>query len=152
MAIIRWKDRDLYDPWNDFKKLQNEINDLFDFDHLPSSSGLFDRSFSPAIDVVENTNDYTVTCELPGLDQKEIDVSIASNVLTLKGQKKDEHEEKKSKFYKKESWSGSFQRTLPLPMSVAAEKVKAELKDGILTVVLPKKEEVKPRQIAVSTK
>jgi len=152
MAMIRWKDRDVYDPWHDFKKLQNEINSLFDFDRLPTSTGLFDRSFSPAIDVIENTNDYTVACELPGLDQKEIDVSIASNVLTIKGQKKDEHEEKKGKFYKKESWSGSFQRTLPLPMSVEGDKIKAELKDGVLTIVLPKKEEVKPKQIAVSIK
>jgi len=152
MAIIRWKDRDAYDPWNDFRRLQNEINDLFDFDRLPSSTGLFDRSFSPAIDVVEGSNDYTVTCELPGLDQKEIDVSIASNVLTIKGQKKDEREEKKGKYYKKESWSGSFQRTLPLPTSVAADKVKADLKDGVLTIVLPKKEEAKPKQIAVNIK
>jgi len=152
MAIIRWKDRDVYDPWQDFKRLQNEINNLFDFDRMPTSTGLFDRSFSPVIDVIENTNDYTVTCELPGLDQKEIDVSIASNVLTIKGQKKDEHEDKKGKFYKKESWSGSFQRTLSLPMSVEGDKIKAELKDGILTIVLPKKEEAKPRQIAVNIK
>ena len=152
MAIIRWKDRDLTDPWSDFKRLQNEINNLFDFDHLPSSTGLFDRSFSPAIDVVEGSNDYTVTCELPGLDQKDVDVSIASNVLTIKGQKKDEHEEKKGKFFGKESWSGSFQRTLPLPMSVAGDKVQAELKDGILKIVLPKKEEAKPKQIAVNIK
>jgi len=152
MAIIRWKDRDAYDPWKDLKNLQKEINNLFDFGNLPASTGLFDRSFSPAIDVIENTNDYTVTCELPGLEQKDIDVSIASNVLTIKGQKKDEHEEKKAKFYKKESWSGSFQRTLPLPMTVEVDKIKAELKDGMLKVTLPKKEEAKPKQIAVNIK
>jgi len=152
MAIIRWKDRDLYDPWHDFRKLQSEINNLFDFDNLPTSTGLFDRTFSPAIDVIENSGDYTVTCELPGLDQKEIDVSIASNVLTIKGQKKDEYEEKKGKYYKKETWSGSFQRTLPLPTTVAADKIQAELKDGMLTIVLPKKEEAIPKQIAVNIK
>jgi len=114
--------------------------------------GLFDRSFSPAVDVVENPQDFTVSCELPGLDQKDIDVSIASNVLTIKGQKKDEREEKKNKFYRKESWSGSFQRTLPLPSSVDGEKIKAELKNGILTIVLPKREEAKAKQITVNVK
>jgi len=152
MAIIRWKDRDVNDPWSDFKKLQNEINNLFDFDAFPSTTGLFDRSFSPAVDVSENPNGYTVTCELPGLELKDIDVSIASNVLTIKGQKKDEKEEKKGKFFRKESWSGSFQRTLPLPISIDAEKIQAELKDGILSIVLPKKEEAKPKQIAVNIK
>jgi len=152
MAIIRWKDRDVYEPWNEFRRLQSEINSLFDFDRLPTTTGLFDRSFSPAIDVIENAGDYTVTCELPGLEQKDIDVSIASNVLTIKGQKKDVHEEKKGKYFKKESWSGSFQRTLPLPTSVEGDKVKAELKEGVLTIVLPKKEEAKTKQIAVNIK
>jgi len=152
MAIIRWKDRDLYDPWGDFKKLQNEINSLFDLDRFPATTGLFDRSFSPAVDLVENPQDFTVSCELPGLDQKEIDVSIASNVLTIKGQKKNEREEKKGKYYRKESWSGSFQRTLPLPASVDGDKIKAELKNGILIIVLPKREEAKAKQIAVNVK
>lgn len=150
MAIIRWKNRDLYDPWNDFKALQKEINNLFDIDQFPSSTGLFDRSVSPAMDVTEDTNEYTVTCELPGLDQNEIDVSVASNVLTIKGEKK--REEKKGKYYKRESWSGTFQRTLPLPSQIDGDKIKAELKDGMLTIVLPKKEEVKPKQIAVNIK
>jgi len=152
MAIIRWKDRELYDPWRDFKKLKNEINSLFDVDLLPSSTGLFDRNVSPAIDVAENPGEYVVKCELPGLDQKEIDVSIASNVLTIKGQKKDERDEQKGKYFRKESWSGSFQRTLPLPVSVEADRIQAELKDGILTITLPKKEEVKPKQISVNIK
>lgn len=152
MALIRWKDRDVYDPWSDFKKLQNEINSLFNFDSVPSATGIFDRNFSPAIDVIENSNDFTVTCELPGLEQKEIEVSIASNVLTIKGEKKSEQDDKKGKFYRKESWSGSFQRTLPLPASVETDKIQAELKDGLLTLLLPKKEEVKPKQITVNIK
>lgn len=158
MAIVRWKNRDLAspwgknDPWADFKSLQDEINELFDIDRFPTTAGLFDRSVSPAIDIVEGDHDFTVTCELPGLDQKDIDVSIASNVLTLKGQKKDEREEKKGKYYKKESWSGSFHRTLLLPASVSADKISAELKDGILTIILPKKEDAKPKQITVNIK
>jgi HSP20 family protein len=152
MALIKWKNRDLYEPWADLRNIQDEINNLFDVDRFPVASGLFDRSVSPAIDVVEGTADYTVTCELPGLEQKDIDVTIASNVLTIKGQKKNEWEEKKGKTYRKESWSGSFQRTLPLPSGVDGEKIKAELKDGILAITLPKKEEAKPKQITVNVR
>jgi HSP20 family protein len=152
MALIRWKDRDLYDPWAELRNIQDEINSLFDLDRVPVTTGLFDRNVSPAIDVAEGAADYTVTCELPGLEQKDIDVTIASNVLTIKGQKKNEWEEKKGKSYKKESWSGSFQRTLPLPTSVDGEKIKAELKDGVLMISLPKKQEAKPKQISVNVK
>lgn len=152
MALVKWKKRDVYDPWAGLKSLQNEINDLFDFDRFSTVNGLFDRNFSPAIDVIEGNDAYTVVCELPGIDQKDIDVSIASNVLTIKGEKHEEKEDKDRKFYKKESWSGSFQRTLPLPASVAADKVKAEMKDGMLSIVLPKKEEDIPKQISVKVK
>jgi len=91
-------------------------------------------------------------CELPGIDLKDINVSITSNVLTIKGVKKVEKEEKKEKYYRKESRSGSFQRTLSLPTAVDAEKIAAELKNGILTITLPKREEEKPKQITVNLK
>jgi HSP20 family protein len=152
MAIVRWKDRDLVDPWAELRSIQEEINNLFDLDRFPATTGLFDRNFSPAIDVVEGKNEIFVACELPGLEQKDIDVSIASNVLTIKGEKKNEREEKRGKIYRKESYSGSFQRTLPLPATVDSEKVSAEFKDGILTITLPKKEEAKPKQISVTIK
>jgi len=152
MALVRWKNKDLYDPWASLRSLQNEINDLFETDRSPAATGLFDRSFSPAIDVIEGEQAFTVLCELPGLEQKNIDVSVESNVITIKGEKAVEKEEKKGKFFKKESWSGSFQRTLPLPASVDIEGIDASLKDGILTIELPKKEEAKPKQITVTTK
>jgi HSP20 family protein len=156
MALIRWRNKDLdypwerNDAWTELKQLQDEINDLFEIDRFSGTPGLFDRSVSLPIDVMETANDIIVTCELPGLDEKDIDVSIASNVLTIKGNKKDEREEKNNKYYRRESWSGSFQRTLSLPTSVNAEKINAELNNGILKVVLPKKEEVKPKQISVN--
>jgi HSP20 family protein len=154
MALVKWNNnKDVYDPLAGLRTLQDEINDLFNLDRFPSTTGLFDRrSASPAIDVVEGANNLTVTCELPGMDQNDIDVSIASNVLTIKGVKKDEREEKKEKFYRKESWSGSFQRTLPLPATIDVEKINADFKDGILTVKLPKREEAKPKQITVKIK
>ncbi len=149
MAIVKWKNRDVYDPWKQFKSLQDEINDLFDFNRTTPSTGLFDRSFSPALDVIEGENSFTLRCELPGLSEKDVDVSVASGVLTIRGEKKDEKETKKEKYYKKESWTGSFQRTLSVPASVDPTGISATMKDGILTVDLPKKEEAKMKSIQV---
>jgi len=151
MAIIR-RQTDVYDPFRELRTLQNEINDLFDFDRFPGTEGLFDRRYSPAMDVTENEDSFTVRAELPGISEKDIDVSIASNVVTIRGEKKEDKEEKNGKVFRRETWSGSFQRTLSLPLAVDARNIKADLKDGVLTVVLPKHEEAKPKQIAVNVK
>ena len=154
MAIVRWKQRNPYDPGRDFRNLQEEINELFDINKWPASTGLFDRRISPPLDVIENADAILVVCELPGIDVKDLDVSITSNVLTIKGEKKGLAEEKnKKKMYKSNSWTGSFQRTISLPSTVeAGDKVQAELRDGVLKLTLPKKEEAKPKQISVSVK
>lgn len=149
MAIVKWRNRDVADPWRQYRDLQNEINDLFDFSSTSTSTGLFDRKFSPAMDVIEGKDDFTLKCELPGLTEKDLDVTLASNVLTIRGEKKDEKETKKEKFYKKESWSGSFQRTLSVPGTVDSSKISAKMTDGILTVVLPKREEAQVKSIQV---
>lgn len=150
MAIVKWKNRSLYDPWEDMKSLQNEINNLFNVDRVPSSSGLFDRNFSPSIDVVESEEGFTVFCELPGLEKENIDVSISSNVLTVKGEKLSNQDKKKGKYYRKESWAGSFQRTLSLPATIDPDGISAELEDGVLQISIPKREEAKTKQIAVN--
>ncbi len=153
MALVRWKERTPYDPWADLQKLQNEINDLFDVGPRSENAGLFDRSVSPSVDIIESEHDFSIICELPGLEQKDIDLSITSNIITIKGEKKGKNEVKeKGKLYKKESWSGSFQRTLSMPESIDSEKIKAELSNGILTINVPKKEEMKAKQIAVKVK
>ncbi|RKX81761.1 MAG: Hsp20/alpha crystallin family protein [Spirochaetes bacterium] len=139
----------MYDPWEGFRSLQDEINELFDIDRTPAPSGLFDRNLSPAVDVVEGDQNFTIRCELPGLDQNDLDLSVVSNVLTIKGEKKDSSKEKQTAYFKKECWSGSFQRTISLPNSADTEKISAVLKDGILSIELPKKEEAKPKQISV---
>ena len=113
MALIRWYDRDL-EPVGTFDWLQRQINDLFDFPRFPETQGLFDRRVSPAIDVIEHSDSYTVECDLPGIDQKDIDISIASGVLTIKGEKKTEQKTENRKVYKKETWEGNFQRTISL--------------------------------------
>ena len=149
MNLIRWKRNDVFDPVSDFNRLQDEINKLFDFDKYVPMNGLFDRVSSPSIDVIEGENEFTVSCDLPGVELKDLDLSIANNILTLKGEKKEEKTAKEPKVYRKETWAGSFQRTLNLPNTVDSNKIEAVMKAGVLTITLPKKEEVKPKQIAV---
>ncbi len=148
MDLVRW-DRDIMDPFAELDRIQEEINKIFDFPRLMEREGIFDRSFSPAIDIIENADNYTVICDLPGVDPKDLEVSVEGEVLTIKGEKKYEKKDKDAKYFRNELWEGSFQRTLSLPVGVDTEKVDATLKDGVLTVVLPKKEEVKPKQIAI---
>jgi HSP20 family protein len=146
MALVRWYDRDL-EPLSTFDRLQRQINDLFDFPRFPEIQGVFDRRVSPAIDVIEHPDSFTVQCDLPGIDQKDIDISIASGVLTIKGEKRSEQKTEKRKVYKQETWEGSFQRTLSLPTVVNADKVQARFADGVLTIELPKREEAKTKRI-----
>jgi HSP20 family protein len=147
MAMLQW--RQGFDPLQELERLQQEINTLFDTEQGEQNTGLFDRTVSPAIDVLETDNDFKVVCNLPGVEDKDIDVSVADNVLTIKGEKKQHNPDENAKVYRREDWSGSFQRTLSLPRSVDAEKIDAELKDGVLQLTMPKREEVKPRQIDV---
>ncbi len=146
MNLTSW--RRGIDPVGELDRLQNEINRLFDYDY-GANGGLLDRAVSPALDVVEDDNTFTVYMDLPGVEEKNVDVSIASNVLTIKGTKELPELGEDVKVYRREEWEGSFQRTLSLPHSVDTQKVQAKMKNGVLTVTLPKREETKPKQIKV---
>lgn len=139
------------DPMVEFNKLQEEINRLFDFGHT-SQTGLFDRALSPAIDLVEDGDKVTLYCDMPGVRKENLELSIAGNVLTLKGEKPNEKAKEGSKNYRNETLGGAFQRTISLPDTVDPNKVDAELKNGVLTLVIAKREEVKPRKITVNLK
>jgi HSP20 family protein len=153
MNIVRRRPNTTWDPAGELDRIRRELDELFD--PTPRrffSDGLFDREFSPAMDVVENEDGYLVSLDLPGVDRKDLDISVADNVLTVKGEKKSDGENGESKFYRKESWEGSFQRTISLPGGVDAGKIDAKMRDGVLAISLPKREEAKPRQIAVNVK
>ncbi|MGC9312087.1 MAG: Hsp20/alpha crystallin family protein [Sediminispirochaetaceae bacterium] len=151
MELTKWKNNNLLEPMDEFDRLQDEINKLFDWTY-PSNRGLFDRSLSPAVDVVETSDEIVLTCDLPGVNRDDLDLSISRNVITIKGEKKGEQKKEGAKTFRKETWSGSFQRTLSLPETVDPDKVEASMKDGVLTVKIAKREEVKPRQISVNVK
>jgi HSP20 family protein len=151
MELTKWRNNNLLEPMDEFDRLQDEINKLFDWTY-PSNRGLFDRSLSPAVDIVETGDEIVLTCDLPGVSKDDLDLSISRNVITIKGVKKGEQKKEGAKTFRKETWSGSFQRTLSLPETVDPDKVDASMKDGVLTVKIAKREEVKPRQISVNVK
>ena len=141
--------------WQPFESLRQEIDRLFDdfgrgfwrpFGRsLSTAEPLFKRELSlstmPAVDVVESEKAYELTAELPGMDEKNIEVKVVNGSLTIKGEKQEEKEEKKKDYYLHERNFGSFERSFGLPESVDADKVEANFKKGVLTVTLPKKAE-----------
>lgn len=148
--LMNRRNQGVRQPGRELNRLQDEINSLFNFDDWDWAPGLFDRNIAPALDMVENNDDFVVTADLPGVSRDNVDLSVADNVLTIKGDKQGEQEDGNGNYYRKESWEGSFQRTVSLPQGVDADKVKAEMKDGVLTITLPKREEAKPRKISVN--
>jgi len=149
------------DVWRPFRREMDRLFDRFSGFHLPTFRRWFDgeptwtyeSSFSfpsPAVDVTEGDKSYTVTAELPGLEEKDIEVTVANNQLTLKGEKSYEKDEKGKDRHVSERAYGSFQRTFTLPDGVDADKISAELAKGVLTVMLPKTAEAaKQKKIEV---
>ena len=143
------------EPWK--KRVENapaafrrEFDDLierfFGSERLDWFSG---RVFSPAVDVTETENEVLVKAELPGMDQKDIEVSLVGDVLTIKGEKKEEKEEKGENVHRIERSYGSFSRSFSLPCEVKSEAVEAKFKDGVLSLKLPKAEISKKKSIKI---
>jgi HSP20 family protein len=145
MANDRWQK--LPDAFSEFDRLQADMQRLFGLNSIFDNSGLFDRVRSTPIDVIEHEDDLVVYMNVPGVSLKDIDLSVASNVLTVKGERK-QHDDAQ-KVHRDESWTGSFQRTISLPNSVDTDKIKADLKDGVLKIKIGKRAETKPKQIQV---
>jgi len=142
-------------PFNDLERLQAQINDLFEDDLSYGATGLFDRSSSPRLDVVETDDALLVACDIPGVEAKDIELDIVNNVLSIRGEKRrpgGDDDKEKVKNYRRETWYGSFQRTLALPDSVDPDKVTAEMKNGVLSVQIAKREERKPKRIGIKVK
>ncbi|MDA9506473.1 molecular chaperone Hsp20 [Bradyrhizobium sp. CCBAU 11386] len=151
------------ETWRPFQALRNEIDQIFDdfgngFWNRPFRSlARLDRDFSksisaPAVDVAESDKAYEITAELPGLDEKNIDVKVANGGLTIKGEKREETEEKKKDYYVSERRYGTFERYFTLPESVNADKIEATFKNGVLKVVLPKTEEAQKPAKTINVK
>jgi len=131
-----------------------EVSRFFEdfFNDLPLTASMSPRTegWVPAVDILEKDGNLILRAELPGVNEKDIDVKLEGNILTLKGERKLEHEETKHNYHRVESFYGSFTRSFTLPDSVDTDKIKADYKNGILTISIAQKPEVQPREIPVS--
>ena len=144
-VVTRW------DPFREFSTLQDRMNRLFRDSYGDArEEALTTSTFAPPVDVYEDEHNITLKIEVPGIDEKDIDVRIENNTLTVHGERKFEKEEKEENFRRVERQYGSFTRSFTLPNTVDAEQVQAHYEKGILKVQLAKKAEAKPKQIKVN--
>src|SRR3989338_1663703 len=150
MAIVRWN------PLDDILSLQRRMNKIFEDNFLGKKSSddeeLSLGLWSPAVDIYETESDIVLKAELPEIDQKDIHINIENNVLTLKGERKLEKETKEENYHRIERSYGSFSRSFNFPNAVEVEKIKAQYKDGVLKINMPKKAEKKTKKIDVEIK
>jgi HSP20 family protein len=140
-----------FEPFREFSTLQDRLGRLFRETYREGQDeSLTTSSFAPAVDVYEDEHNVTLKIEVPGIDEKDIDVRIENNTLTVHGERKIEKEEKEENYRRVERHYGSFTRTFNLPTTVDSEKVSANYDKGVLKIALPKKAEAKPKQIKVN--
>jgi HSP20 family protein len=132
--------------------IRDEMNRLFDdfFGGTPARTEWAEGVWSPTIDVSETKDKVMVEADLPGLKKEDVKISVQDDSLIIKGEKRQEKEEKEADYHRVERSYGSFFRSIPLPTPVKKEKVKANYKDGVLKITMPKSEEVKPKEIPIS--
>jgi HSP20 family protein len=146
MALVR------YEPWNLFNQLQSEINRLFE---ARTAAGSEDNStvvtshWMPAVDIREERDRFVLFADIPGVDPKDIEVTMENGVLTIRGERKLESEEEMEGYKRVERARGTFYRRFGLPDSADPERISARGKNGVLEVTIPKHERVQPRKIAV---
>ena len=151
--------------WHPLSSFRREIDRLFDefsavsgqrpsgmFSAEPFWRGEFGLAQGPAVDIVEHDKGYQVTAELPGMEEKDIDVKFADGVLTIKGEKKEESEERQKDYYRSERRFGAFQRSFRVPDGVEPDEIEATVKNGVLTVLLPKSDEAQKREKKIEIK
>ncbi len=143
MAITRW------DPFREVVTMQNRLNSLFR-DMNEADSQLTTASFVPAVDIYEDDKKVVLKLEVPGVDEKDLDVSVEKSTLTVKGERKFEAEEKEENFHRIERRYGSFYRAFTLPSTVDTEHVEAKYNAGVLKLELLKKAEAQPKQIKIN--
>lgn len=149
MAIVRWE------PFRDMVTIQDRMNRIFD-EAFRANRGAGSQedyalaSWAPAVDIYEQDGNIVLKAELPGVDPNDVDVRVENNVLTLRGERKLDSDVKKEGYHRVERAYGTFGRSFTLPTVVDTEKIKAEYKDGVLRVTLPKREEAKAKQISIS--
>jgi len=154
MALELWRPRRALarGPWEDLERMEEEMEDMVrTFSRHVPWSRLRERGngWLPAVDMMERKDEIVVRADLPGLQEKDIEVSVQDGMLTLRGERKEEREEKDEDYYCCERVAGKFFRTLALPAGVDAEHVKATFKNGVLEVHIPRTKEAKAKRIEI---
>ncbi len=140
-----------YEPWSLLNQLSNEMNALFDPRTAPATDGstMSTSDWVPAVDIREDPDRYVIQADVPGVDPKEIEISMENGVLTIKGERSFRDESEKNGYKRVERIRGSFYRRFTLPDTADAEKISASSNHGVLEIVIPKQEKVQPRRITV---
>jgi HSP20 family protein len=147
VTIVRWE------PFRELSSLQTEMNRLFNAAFEGSGGGspaAAARRWTPAMDLLETDEQFVLRADLPGLSEDDVSIELEDNILTVSGERKAEHEEKREGFYRMERSYGAFSRSLTLPKGVDPEAVTAAFDRGVLEVRVPKPEQRKPRRISIS--
>ena len=143
--LIRWE------PMREMMTLREAMDRLFD-DAFTRPVGISGVSAMPAVDMYQTNDEVVVKATLPGLKAEDVHITVTGETLTLRGEYKQENEQKEATYHIREHRSGSFERSLLLPTDVKADKAKADFEDGILTITMPISEEVKPKSITIKAK
>jgi HSP20 family protein len=147
MAIVR------YNPFRDLRTIQDQMNRLLDLAWTrEGGEELKEGVWQPAVDIYEDETSVIIKAELPDVEQKDIEVKIENSTLVLRGERKLDQSVKKENYQRIERYYGTFQRSFALPATIDVEKVRANCERGVLTITMPKKEEIKPKQINVEIK
>lgn len=140
-----------YDPFRDLKSLQDEVNRLFstNFSRGFGDEGIARGAWTPTVDIFENKDEIVLEAELPGMNREDFELTIENNVLTLRGERRFEKKDEADNYHRVERAYGAFTRSFTLPQTVSGEGATADYKNGVLRVVLRKREEVKARRIEI---
>lgn len=153
MELSRWNSE--FPAFRGLLSLQHDMNrivdEFFRGDQL-ADANFTQRDWHPAVDIIENRDRYTLNAELPGISKEEVQVTLENNVLTIRGEKKTNADQKEGDVHRVERRYGSFERSFTLPAAVDVNKIDAQFRDGVLTLTLPKAEEAKPRAIDVKVR
>jgi len=147
MTLVRW------DPFREFEDMSNRLQRMYSRPTPPQTNGketMIVADWVPSVDVSETDGEYQIKAEIPDVKKEDVRVTLEDGVLTIQGERKQEKEEKDKKYHRIERSYGSFVRSFTLPDLVDEEKVKAEFKDGVLNLKLPKSEKAKPKAIEVT--
>ena len=146
MTLVKWT------PMREMMSLPYRINRFFDDSFFRagfSDNDLALSAWHPMVDIYHDNDNIVIKAELPGIDKKDITIDLKDSVLTLKGERNVENEEKEDNYYRRERSFGKFERAFTLPTGLEPEKIKADYKDGVLKIEIPKPEKEKPKQITI---